>query len=61
MCGITGFWSADGLSNAAEPTLKKMVKMLYHRGPDGEGYHFDPKSGVAMGHSRLSIIDLHTG
>lgn len=61
MCGITGFWSADGLTNDAEPTLAKMVKMLYHRGPDGEGYHLDKDNGLAMGHSRLSIIDLHTG
>lgn len=61
MCGITGFWSADGLSNDAEPMLQNMVKMLYHRGPDGEGYHLDHERGLAMGHSRLSIIDLHSG
>src|SRR5512134_180524 len=30
-----------------------------HRGPDGEGEHHEP--GVALGHRRLSIIDLATG
>ncbi len=61
MCGITGFWSARGLADDAKPKLQTMVKTLYHRGPDGEGYHIDQDAGVAMGHSRLSIIDLHTG
>jgi len=39
--------------------LKKMTTALQHRGPDDEGYYTD--AGVALGHRRLSIIDLDTG
>lgn len=31
---------------------------LHHRGPDGSGSHVDRAGGVAMGHTRLAIIDL---
>jgi len=34
---------------------------LDHRGPDGTGLHLDQARGLAMGHTRLSIIDLDTG
>jgi asparagine synthase (glutamine-hydrolysing) len=36
-----------------------MTESLAHRGPDGSGEHFEP--GVALGHRRLSIIDVATG
>ncbi len=36
-----------------------MVAALGHRGPDGSGTHFFP--GCALGHTRLSIVDLKTG
>ena len=36
-----------------------MNDTLVHRGPDGEGFHFEP--GVGLGHRRLSIIDLEGG
>ena len=54
MCGICGF-----LARGASPdpkTAKSMAGALAHRGPDGEGVHLDPP--VALGHRRLSIIDL---
>ncbi len=54
MCGICGF-----LARGASPdpkTAKAMAGALAHRGPDGEGVHLDPP--VALGHRRLSIIDL---
>ncbi len=38
-----------------------MTEVLYHRGPDGYGYHLDKEAGLAMGHARLSIIDLEGG
>ena len=53
MCGIAGFlgpWSGA--------LLEAMVAALRHRGPDGEGRVFDAKAGLALGHTRLSIIDL---
>ena len=61
MCGITGFWKAKGLDNGAEQQLKTMVDKLHHRGPDGTGTHLDAERGLALGHARLTIIDLHTG
>jgi asparagine synthase (glutamine-hydrolysing) len=35
-----------------------MMRRLEHRGPDGSGVHIDPSRRIAMGHTRLSIIDL---
>ncbi|MCJ7664701.1 MAG: asparagine synthase (glutamine-hydrolyzing) [Desulfobacterales bacterium] len=39
--------------------LKKMTTTLQHRGPDDDGYYTN--DGIALGHRRLSIIDLDTG
>jgi len=61
MCGIVGYWRLDGLENRAQANLSGMMDLLVHRGPDGRGQHLDPKRGLAMGHTRLKIIDLHTG
>jgi asparagine synthase (glutamine-hydrolysing) len=58
MCGICGFSSPN--ERAADlGILKKMMKTLEHRGPDDEGYYTE--HGIALGHRRLSIIDLDTG
>ena len=35
-----------------------MITSLQHRGPDNNGIFIDEKYGVALGHNRLSIIDL---
>ncbi len=35
-----------------------MIGAERHRGPDGEGLWSDPVAAIAMGHARLSIIDL---
>lgn len=51
MCGICGFYGFDDKN-----TLKKMIKVLFHRGPDGNGLYTD--ENVSLGHTRLSIIDL---
>jgi asparagine synthase (glutamine-hydrolysing) len=61
MCGIAGFLSAQPLADDAAPRLGRMLDRLSHRGPDGRGRHVDPARGLAMGHTRLSIIDLETG
>src|SRR5690606_38568421 len=61
MCGIAGYWNAGGLMSDAGWKLEKMTKTLYHRVPVGYGFHVDNEKGLAMGHVRLSIIDLHTG
>jgi asparagine synthase (glutamine-hydrolysing) len=54
MCGICGFLSR-GVPPSRE-ALRAMAASLAHRGPDGEGLHVD--GPVALGHRRLSIIDL---
>ncbi len=56
MCGITGF--INKLEDK-KVEIKKMTDAIEHRGPDGEGHYTD--DFVALGHRRLSIIDLSTG
>lgn len=58
MCGIAGLQSASGATPERE-SLRRMVAAIGHRGPDGTGYHVEP--GIALGHARLSIIDLGGG
>ncbi len=50
MCGICGFNWEDTL------LVKKMCKVIKHRGPDDSGTYTDKH--VSLGHQRLSIIDL---
>lgn len=61
MCGIAGIFSAKPLYPEEGENLDRMLKTIHHRGPDGMGSHMDYERGVAMGHTRLSIIDLNTG
>jgi asparagine synthase (glutamine-hydrolysing) len=53
MCGIVGFIS----KKKKEDTLKNMVLTQNHRGPDDNGIFIDEKTGVHLGHNRLSIQD----
>ena len=55
MCGIAGFVNLDGAPASSE-ILKKMTEAMVHRGPDGHGHWAD--ANIALGHRRLSIIDL---
>ncbi len=54
MCGIAGIIAPGG-----REAVRPMTAALAHRGPDGEGYHDDGR--IALGHRRLSIIDLEGG
>jgi asparagine synthase (glutamine-hydrolysing) len=59
MCGIAGvldstFVNDDGLRCA----IWLMTSRLTHRGPDDLGIWTDAPSGIAFGHTRLSILDL---
>jgi asparagine synthase (glutamine-hydrolysing) len=58
MCGICGVLSLDGVSPDL-PLVRRMAGSLSHRGPDGDGFYSD--GAIALGHRRLSIIDLATG
>src|SRR5690348_5872036 len=58
MCGISGFMYFDR-APVQEHIIRKMSAVLHHRGPDEGGIHIG--SGAALGHRRLSIIDLSSG
>jgi len=60
MCGLTGFLEHNSLFDSlqAESTLLQMSSALSHRGPDNQGTWIDPQAGIALGHRRLSILDL---
>lgn len=58
MCGICGSFRLDG--GPVDPALVgTMADAIAHRGPDGEGFFCE--GPVALGHRRLSIIDLQGG
>lgn len=59
MCGIVGFTCFQGGTLGDESILREMAGTLRHRGPDAEGFHLEP--GVALGHRRLSILDIAGG
>ncbi|MGC1479140.1 MAG: asparagine synthase (glutamine-hydrolyzing) [Chthoniobacterales bacterium] len=61
MCGIAGFFKPRGLAPDDEAHLNRMIDVQYHRGPDGRGTKLDERAGLALGHARLTIVDLHTG
>jgi asparagine synthase (glutamine-hydrolysing) len=59
MCGITGLIHPAGFDQAElHATVAKMTQTLVHRGPDADGVWLDPDGGVALGHRRLSVLDL---
>jgi asparagine synthase (glutamine-hydrolysing) len=57
MCGIAGFITCNNFSSL-QADLPEAVSRLSNRGPDDSGLYFDSKSGVGLGHRRLSILDL---
>jgi asparagine synthase (glutamine-hydrolysing) len=59
VCGIAGIYSLNDAPLAVNGLLERMTTSLTHRGPDEFGYHRDAKA--ALGHRRLSIIDLASG
>jgi asparagine synthase (glutamine-hydrolysing) len=58
MCGIAGVMYFDG-APIPENTVRRMSDILRHRGPDESGIYMG--QGAALGHRRLSIIDLSSG
>jgi asparagine synthase (glutamine-hydrolysing) len=65
VCGIAGaLWWQPSKAISAD-TLQRMTDSIRHRGPDADGHYFWPpgsshisQTGVALGHRRLSIIDV---
>ena len=59
MCGIAGLFDMRGRRDFSRELLLRINDIQAHRGPDESGLHLEP--GLALGHRRLSIIDLSTG
>jgi len=60
MCGIAGIWDVShGLTaEDGRAAVRRMTDALNYRGPDDDGHFQDVAAGVALGHRRLSVIDL---
>ena len=56
MCGIAGIW---GKKANSESSVFRSTRLLRHRGPDGIAVVADEHA--ALGHRRLSIVDLRNG
>jgi asparagine synthase (glutamine-hydrolysing) len=59
MCGICGKLNFDRNAGVDPEVMRAMLDSIRHRGPDDEGIYLS--SHVALGHRRLSIIDLASG
>lgn len=59
MCGIVALFDTHSRRNYSQELINKLNDIQTHRGPDESGIHIEP--GVALGHRRLSVIDLATG
>jgi asparagine synthase (glutamine-hydrolysing) len=60
MCAIGG-WLVDAQAGLDRAALDRMMAAMAHRGPDDAGRLVDVSAGLAIGHNRLSIIDLGPG
>ena len=58
MCGITGYWVRRGDPTRWLKDLGASVQSLRARGPDDNGVWVRPGGRVALGQTRLSILDL---
>ncbi|HLG23233.1 MAG TPA: asparagine synthase (glutamine-hydrolyzing) [Candidatus Manganitrophaceae bacterium] len=60
MCGIAGIYHpVHKRDQRSDSDIEKMTSLLARRGPDDCGYYIDDQ--VALGHRRLSVIDLSGG
>lgn len=60
MCGIAGFidTSLSRTTDILRANAEAMAACLAHRGPDAQGIWVEEKTGIALAHRRLAIIDL---
>ncbi len=58
MCGIAGIYAPKTDPALLTLAIERMVEAQNHRGPDARGIYVDAENGCALGHNRLSIIDL---
>lgn len=59
MCAICGVLNINGSKPIESETIRTMIAMARHRGPDEAGIYI--ADHVGLGHARLSIIDLSGG
>lgn len=59
MCGIAGIIDLRGSATIDVAGLKRMAKVMHHRGPDSRGIYVDNRAGLVS--NRLSIVDLAGG
>jgi asparagine synthase (glutamine-hydrolysing) len=59
MCGIAGIVASDALHADERARTVLMRDIISHRGPDDDGLYVDGQA--ALGHRRLSIVDLAAG
>src|SRR6266513_3849432 len=52
MCGLAG------ILGPGPKQIEAMVRSQHHRGPDAQGIFVSKNGGCALGHNRLSILDL---
>ena len=60
MCGVSGVLSPSnqGAGRSQGDLVGTMVSVLKHRGPDTSGIWTNPSGRIALGHTRLAIVDL---
>lgn len=59
MCGLAGIYAFQGSSKESYlQCIEKMTNFLLHRGPDDSDTWVEENRGIALGHRRLSIVDL---
>jgi asparagine synthase (glutamine-hydrolysing) len=58
MCGLVGFFAPRGFLPSGDAIVARMAACLAHRGPDAQGIWIDAAAGIALGHRRLSILEL---
>lgn len=59
MCGFSGFLGGVTFEEfKCKHILSEMTKLISHRGPDSDGEWIDLSAKIALGHRRLSILDL---
>jgi asparagine synthase (glutamine-hydrolysing) len=59
MCGIAGWFGRASAAVPARTLVRRMIGAIAHRGPDAQGFFLDDE--IALGHARLSILDLAGG
>lgn len=59
MCGVAGFLQPGGFSAERSSAIAQaMASAIAHRGPDDSGVWADGGAGIALGHRRLSVLDI---